>query len=49
MLPALSIRDLAGLNIGALMTDTQKRKFAIAHVGLDGRVALCEIFGDVIK
>lgn len=31
------------------MPDTETRKFAIAHVGPEGRVALCEVFGDVIE
>lgn len=32
-----------------MMPESKARKFAIAHVGPEGRVALCEIFGDVIE
>ena len=31
------------------MPDSETKKFAIAHVGPEDRVALCEIFGDVIE
>jgi len=31
------------------MPDAETKKFAIAHVGPEGRVALCEIFGDVME
>lgn len=31
------------------MVETPLKRFAIAHVGPEGRVALCEIFGEVIE
>jgi len=32
-----------------MISGTETKKFAIAHVGPEGRVALCEILGDVIE
>lgn len=31
------------------MTETSSRRFAVAHIGPEGRVALCEILGEVIE
>lgn len=31
------------------MSEVVKKKFAITHVGPGGRVALCEILGEVIE